>query len=236
MTLTLARLTVQECLRRAFPYVVAVATLLIIVASRLFLAFTFGKQRGESLNLAISGAFVAGFAVTLFVGTGLVRRDLERKTLFWLLTKPIGRAQYVVGRILGLFGASVMTAGVVALGSAPLLVAMSGGGSQAIHMTDVLVVAARVLGPLLVLSAAAIAASTAASRTSAPLLLMALFLVGTLATDSFASLIAPDFALFSLDANAGGPGPLALLYAAVFCSIFAVAAYIFLAVRLTTNR
>ena len=65
---------------------------------------------------------------------------------------------------------------------------------------------------------------------------LALFLVGTLATGGIASLIAPDFALFSLDANAGGPGPMAALYAVVFCSIFAVTAYIFLAVRVTTNR
>lgn len=210
--------------------------MLVLVASRLFLAFTFGKQREESLNLAISGAFLAGFAMTLFVGTGLVRRDIDRKTLLWLLTKPLGPARYVAGRILGLFGANIVTGGAVALGVAPILVALSGEGDQAIHTLDVLGAAMRTTAPLLVLSAAAIAVSTAASRTAAPLLLLALFLLGTLAGGSYASLLAPDFALFSLDANAGAPGAFALLYALVFCSIFAVAAYIFLAVRMTGNR
>jgi ABC-type transport system involved in multi-copper enzyme maturation permease subunit len=236
MILTLARLTMQECFRRTFPYVATGATLLIIIASRLFLAFTFGKQRGESLNLAISGVFLAGFAVTLFVGTGLVRRDMDRKTLLWLLTKPLGPAQYVAGRVLGLFGANVLAGTIVALGAAPLLVLLSADGPQAIHLADVLAAATRALPPLLVLSAAAVAASAAASRTAAPLLLLALFLVGTLAAGSPASFIAPDFALFSLDANAGTPSPFALVYGLVFCSIFAVTAYIFLAVKLTTNR
>ncbi|MEM8884706.1 MAG: ABC transporter permease subunit [Planctomycetota bacterium] len=225
----IAHLTLRECLRRAFPYVAVVALVLLVATSRLFLHFTFGQQRAESLNLAISGAFLAGFALALFVGTGLVRRDLERQTLPWLLTKPLGLASYVLGRLLGLVAAAALLALLVTAGSAPILAGMS----DQVSWIDVLAAGARALAPLLVLCAAALAASALAGRALAPLLLLALFLLGSLFPQS---LLVPDFSLFSLDANATAPSALAWLYALVFCSIFALFAYIVLAIRIPGTR
>ena len=232
----IATLTLRECFRRKLPYVLAIGALLVLAASRMFLSFTFGRLRGESLNLAISGCFLAGFALTGLLGATLVRADLERKTLDWLLTKPLGLPHYLAGRLTGLFLANAIVAGVVAVGIAPLLVAMGGSGDDAISLLDVLFAAARAAPPLLVLSGAALMVSAVASRTAAPLLLLALFLAGTLAGRGALGWIIPDLGLFALDANATAPGPLAPLYALVFCSIFTVTAYIFLAVRFNANR
>lgn len=228
MTWTLARLTLRECFRRPFPYVVAISLILVVVASRLLLAFTFGRERAESLNLAISAAFLAGFVVSAFLGTGLIRRDFERKTLAWLFTKPVGPLHYVAGRLLGLLAASLLTAAMVTAGAAPILAHQSSD----VGYLDVFAAASRTLAPTMVLAAAALAASAVASRVAAPVLMLALFLAGSL----FAGGPVPEFALFSLDANATAPGPLALLYGLVFCSIFAVFTYIVLAIRLPANR
>lgn len=219
----LTRLTLRECLRRPFPYVLAGALVGAVLASRLFLAFTFGRDRAESLNLAISAAFLAGFAITTFLGTGLVRRDLERKTYGWLLSKPVGAAEYVTGRLVGLLLASLATAGLVVLGSAPILV----HGSADVAYLDVLAAAMRTVSPVLVLGGAALAFSSIASRLLAPLLMLAVFLLGSFGGGG----ALPDFSLFGLDANATAPGPVTLLYGLVFCSIFALLAYIVLAIR-----
>ncbi|MHC4938188.1 MAG: ABC transporter permease subunit [Planctomycetota bacterium] len=227
MIWTLARLTLRECFRRPFPYVVAASLILVVVASRLFLAFTFGRERAEALNLAISAAFLAGFVINAFLGTGLIRRDIERKTLAWVLAKPVGPLEYILGRLLGLLAASLLVAAAVTLGSAPVLVGRGGLG-----YLDVVAAAARTIAPTLVMSAAALAVSAIASRVVAPVLMLALFLFGSLSTAG----VVPEFALFSLDANASAPGPLALLYGLVFCSIFTVFAYIVLAIRLPANR
>ena len=90
---------------------------------------------------------------------------------------------------------------------------------------------ARALPPVLVLCAAALAVSALVSRALAPVALLAVFLAGSLAGPTRAGSVLPDFALFSLDANANAPGTLALLYALVFSSLFLVLAYIFLALR-----
>jgi ABC-type transport system involved in multi-copper enzyme maturation permease subunit len=227
MIWSVTRLTLRECFRRPFPYVLAGTLIAAVLASRLFLAFTFGQDRAESLNLVISAAFLGGFAITAFLGTGLIRRDLERKTLGWMLSMPLGPAEYVAGRLAGLLLASFATAGLVALGSSPILTLWT----HDLGLLDVLAAAARTVSPVLVLGGAALALSTIASRLAAPMLLLAIFLLG-----SFGGGIAlPDFALFGLDANATAPGPLTLLYGLVFCSIFALLAYIVLAIRAPAN-
>ena len=231
MTLALATLTFRECSRRSLPYVVGVTLIFIVLASRLFLAFTFGHEREESLNLAISGVFLAGFLVAAFQGTALIRRDLERGTLAMLMTKPIGLAQYLSGRLAGLFGVSCLAGAIVATGAAASLVLIEGGRTADIGWLEVFAASARALPPVLVLCSAALAVSTLASRALAPVALLAIFLAGSLAGPTRAGSLLPDFALFSLDANASAPGTLALLYALVFSSLFLVLAYIFLALR-----
>jgi len=220
----LTLLTIRECFRRPLPYVLAASLVLVILASRLFLAFTFGRERAEALNLVVSGAFLAGFGIATLLGTGLIRRDLERKTLGWLLTKPVGRAQYVGGRLAGLLLASLGTAALVVLAASPILAA----ADASVGYLDVLGAGTRAVAPALVLAGAALAFSALAPRTVAPLLMLALFLAGSFG----GAPLVPDFALFSLDANATAPGPLTLLYGLVFCSIFAVLAYIVLAIRI----
>ena len=236
MTLALARLTFLECARRAFLFVVAGGIILMVLTSRLFLNFTFGQAHAESLNVVISGVFLAGFIVAAFQGSALVRRDLERGTLGWLLTKPISPAHYLVGRILGLSGASLLAGGIVALGSAASFALIPTSRGPDLGWGETLAAATRAAPPILVLNAAAIMTSCIASRTAAPLVLLGLFLAGSLLGGNALGFALPDFRLFALDANATPPGASTLLYAVVFSSLFLVGAYIFLALRTQLSR
>lgn len=236
MTLALARLTFLECARRAFPYVLAGGLLLMVLTSRLFLNFAFGQAHSESLNIVISGVFLAGFLVAAFQGSALIRRDLERGTLGWLLTKPTTPTHYLLGRLLGLSAASLLTGGLVAVGSAACFTLVPMRGAPELGWGETLAAATRAAPPILVLNAAALAISCVASRTAAPLVLLALFLAGSLVGGTAFGFLLPDFGLFSLDANATPPGVSTLLYAVVFSSLFLVGAYIFLALRTQLSR
>ncbi|MHC4953228.1 MAG: hypothetical protein ACYTGZ_05010 [Planctomycetota bacterium] len=227
----MVQLTFRECSRRGFPYLVAAGLILMVLASRLFLAFTFGHGREESLNLAISGVFLAGFLVSAFQGTALLRQDFDRGTFALLLTKPTRPATYLLGRLIGLFAASCLACGIVAAGAAACLVLLPLPNAPTLTLAEVVAASSRALPPILLLNAAALAISSCASRTAAPVVLLVLFLAGSLAGGTPAGVVLPDFGLFSLDANATAPGSLALLYAFVFSSFFLVAAYIVLALR-----
>ena len=124
----------------------------------------------------------------------------------------------------------------MALGSAACLVLIPFPRGPELAWAEILAAAARAAPPVLVLNAAALAISTVASRTAAPLVLLALFLAGSLLGGTASGFALPDFGLFSLDANATPPNVSTVLYALVFSSLFLVAAYIFLALRTQLSR
>jgi ABC-2 type transport system permease protein len=227
--IALALHTFRECLRRSFPYVAFVAILLLAIASRLFLAFSFGAEQAESLDLTLSAVFVAGFAVAAFQGTALVRGDLERGTLALVLTKPTGLLAYLSGRLLGLFAASATLCAAMACACAAGLALLPAGPAGPPPPGAIALAAGRCLLAVLVLDAASLAVSAVAPRTVAPVALIALFVAGSLLGRTVAGFLLPDFSVFGLEAQGRPPLPLLAAYAAVFSSAFLLVAYIFLA-------
>ena len=220
MILVLARHALRECFRRPFPYVAAASVILLALASRLFLAFSFGAAAMETAHLAVSAVFLIGFVHAVFQGTALVRTDLERGTLGLLLTKPVTLEAYVLGRFLGLAATGALLCGAVAAGVAGVLL-MFGRALPAAVWTGW----AHTLLPILVLQAAALFVSAIAPRVAAPVALIALFVAGSLPGVK----LLPSFAVFGLEATAAPSTGLLCAYAGIYASIFLLLTYIVLA-------
>ena len=47
--------------------------------------------------MLLFGAFIA-----IFVGVGLVYKEIERRTVYAIFSKPVGRGEFLVGKYLGL--------------------------------------------------------------------------------------------------------------------------------------
>lgn len=101
-----------------------------------FIAITFTLFLGsisldESLHvvrsLGLAGIYLFGLLITIFLGTSLMYKEIERRTLYFILSKPISHGQVIVGKFLGLFASvalSIVGMGLVYLG----VVWYSGGG------------------------------------------------------------------------------------------------------------
>ena len=233
----IASTTLSECLRRPFPYAVGVVIILLAAASRLFLGFSFGADVREIQNIALSAVFLAGLGQAAFVGTTLVRRDIERGTLGLVLSKPTRLSEYLLGRYLGLLAATISVSAVVALGVSTVIWLLPAEHAEGTPFDGALLRGwLRVLVLVAVLNAAALAASACATRVVAPLLLVGLFLAGSIASGSAAGFFLPDFALFGLEVRAKIPWVPLTAYGALFCTIFLVLTYILLASRATLRR
>ncbi len=55
-----------------------------------------------AVDVALSSVAVAGLLLVLFVGINLIARDLDRRTVYVILSRPISRPQYIVGKFLGM--------------------------------------------------------------------------------------------------------------------------------------
>ena len=229
MTWALTLHALRECQRRPLPYLVIITAVALALASQLLHAFSFGAGAAEAANLAISAVFVAALAHACFVGTALVRVDLERGTLGLILSQPVGLTAYLGGRFAGLALSALLVCGLTAAGTSAALLAA--GAPPEAFGSQLLLGWGRVMLAALVLDAAALALSAAASRVYAPLLLLALFLAGDLAESSFLGRVLPSFAAYSFEVGRTPPWAWLFLYTLLYCGAFLLAACLLLSLR-----
>jgi len=225
----IALVTWRESFRRPLPYLLAVTLALLALVSRTFAIFSFGQSAQESASVGLSAVFLAGFLHACLVGSGAARRDLERGTLLLTLTSPTGNGAYLVGRLLGLFGAAATLAGLVALLARGVFALPVGPPAPQAISSLLFFGWLGTLLPILLLEGLALAVSCAVPRLFAPVVVASFFLGGSLLGHAGP---VPDLSLFGLDVAGGGP-PLgfSFLYALAQTGVFWFAAYLCLAAR-----
>ncbi len=100
--LAIAWQTVREAMRAQVLYVLGGSGLLIIAGATLLAPIALGQVRRIVLDLGLTAMSLIGLLVLTLLGTNLVAREIERRTVDVLLVKPIRRADYVLGKYLGL--------------------------------------------------------------------------------------------------------------------------------------
>jgi ABC-type transport system involved in multi-copper enzyme maturation permease subunit len=119
--------TVRQTVRQRLFYNVVLFGLGLVLLAMVVSNITFGFPDRVVRSIGLSGVSIASCLMALLVGVSLVHQEIESKTLFVLLTRPLARWQYVSGRFLGLLIAIV--AMTVALSVVFLVVLSMVGGS-----------------------------------------------------------------------------------------------------------
>lgn len=146
--------TLRETVRKRLYLNIVVFGVGMVLFAMVVGNVTFGYTDRVVRSIGLSGVSIAVGLMSLLVAVGLVHQEIETKTLFAVLTRPVRRWQYILGRFVGLMLA-VMTA-LVAFAFVFGLVLSAVGGRPTINDVVALVVSipeAAVLGALgLVLS------------------------------------------------------------------------------------
>ena len=113
---TIALHTFKESVREKVLYSLIVFALLLIGAAILVGSISVGIQQLILVNLGLTSISLIGLLMAIFIGIGLVSKEIERRSINNILSKPVRRAEFIVGKYLGLLltlavNASVMTAG-----------------------------------------------------------------------------------------------------------------------------
>lgn len=113
---TIAFHTFKEAVRDKVLYNLIVFALLMIGSAILFSTISVGIQQIIIVNLGLSSILVFGLMMAIFIGIGLVSKEIERRTVYQVLSKPVHRFEFIVGKYLGLIltllvNTSIMTAG-----------------------------------------------------------------------------------------------------------------------------
>src|SRR5436305_12666690 len=106
----------RESVRDMVLYNLVVFAILLIGASYLIGQLTAGQDVKIIKDLGLAATSIFGLFIAVFIGIGLVSKEVERKSVYSLLAKPIRREQLIIGKYGGLMLALAVNVSVVASG------------------------------------------------------------------------------------------------------------------------
>ena len=92
----------REVIRDRILYLIGFFAVVLIVISMLLPQISANTEDKILLDVGMAGITIAGLVTAVFVGTGLVNKEIEKRTVFVLIAKPISRVEFIVGKHLGL--------------------------------------------------------------------------------------------------------------------------------------
>lgn len=182
--LTIAMMAFTETVRDKILYSILLFALAMIGSSTLLVTMSVGGEGRIVKNLGLACITLFGLFIAVFIGTSLVSREIERRTIFSLLSKPVRRAEFLVGKFLGLGLTLAVNIGVMAAGLIGLAWALED------HWTPrILLATGFAFLELLILTATAILFSTFSTPTLSAIYTLLVFVIGRLSADlvSFAA-------------------------------------------------
>jgi ABC-type transport system involved in multi-copper enzyme maturation permease subunit len=118
--------TVREALRERLMYNLVVFALVLIAGGLTISQLTLGEQFRIIANVGTSSAQTFGTLIAVLVGVGLVSKEIDRRTCYPVLARPIARASYVAGKYAGLLAVLALNTIVMMAVNAATLAAYTG--------------------------------------------------------------------------------------------------------------
>ena len=97
----IAKNTFREVIRDRLLYVLVLFALLVTGMSLFLGELSFREQSRIAANYGLTGIQLSMVVLSIFIGSTLVRKEIDKKTAFTLLARPVTRFQFLSGKILG---------------------------------------------------------------------------------------------------------------------------------------
>ncbi len=97
----IAKITVAEARRRRVLQAVVVLVVLILFSMTFFSYLSPGEQSRMLINGGLSAITVFGILLAIFLAAFLIPQELESRTVYAILAKPVKRFEFVLGKYLG---------------------------------------------------------------------------------------------------------------------------------------
>lgn len=187
--LTIAAMAFTETVRDKILYSILVFALAMIGSSTILVTLSVGGEGRIVKDLGLACITIFGLFIAVFIGINLLSREIERRTIFCLLSKPVRRAEFLIGKFLGLGLTLAVNIGVMAAGLMALAWVLED------HWTPrILLGVGFTFLEFLILTATAILFSTFSTPTLSAIYTVLVFVIGRLSGD-----------LMQLASQFGGP-------------------------------
>ncbi len=99
---TIAVNTVREAVRNKLLYALLLFAVLLILSGIFLSSLSYVESERILQNIGMGAIRLLGVAIAIFVGVGLIHKEVDRRTVFTILAKPLSRAEFLLGKFAGL--------------------------------------------------------------------------------------------------------------------------------------
>lgn len=176
--LTIALNTFREAVRDKILYSLLIFALLLIGSSVFISTLSVGDPVKIIKDMGLSMISIFGTLIAIFVGIGLVYKELEKRTIYTIIAKPITRYQFLLGKYCGLVLTLLVEIAVMAGGFLLLLTFYPGAFDPALFKAIYLI-----LLELMLITAVALLFSSFSTPILSGIFTLCFFVIGHLTYD-----------------------------------------------------
>lgn len=177
----IARNAFREAVRDRVLYNLVFFVLLLTAAAIFLGELSDGQERKIIVDLGLSAMLLFGVFISIFVGVGLVYKEIERRTIYAIFSKPVGRGEFLIGKYLGLCLTLLVNVVVMGLGVSLALIYVSRGWDPlAITIWPAILL---IYVELMILTGVAMLFSAFSSPALSALLTFFIFIIGHFSSD-----------------------------------------------------
>ena len=177
-TYAIAVNTFKETIRDRVLGIIVLFALLMIVGSLWLGSISLGEEARVMMDFGLVAVTFFGLVVAAFIAAGLIHKEVEKRTVFVLFSKPVSRAAFIAGKFLGLAGTLAAVIGGMGLFLFAVVWIIDGSPTWM-----VLAAVGLIYVQLLVIVAVTIFFSTLGSAVLASVLGICVFVAGQLSTN-----------------------------------------------------
>ena len=179
--LYIASNTFREAVRDRVLYNLIAFAVLMSGAAILVGQISIGIERLVVVNLGLTAVSLFGVVIAIFIGIGLVSKEIEKRTLYTVLSRPVQRWEFIIGKFFGLAGTLVVNTIFMAVGVFAALLYVS----HSFHAPDgwILVALYFIILQFLIITALALLFSSFSSPLLSAVFAFSLFVIGSFAED-----------------------------------------------------
>lgn len=98
----IAQITYKEGLRNRALHGIGIIAVLMLVMTQVICSMIPRSVGKVAIDLSLSTLSLSGLLIVLFVGINLMAKDLDRKTIYMVLSRPVTRSEYIIGKYIGM--------------------------------------------------------------------------------------------------------------------------------------
>lgn len=67
-------------------------------------SFTYGEPSKIALDFGLGTLSLSSVGIAIFMGAGLLSKEIESRTVYMIVSRPVSRSSFIIGKVLGLSG------------------------------------------------------------------------------------------------------------------------------------